>query len=313
MTAAAYVISILLQLVFPAALVFFIIHRFSTGWKFAILGAMAYMASSLLHSVLLPILVSIDMYNGIIAAGPIYWILILFFFAGLMQQLARWVSFRFSGGPGTTWQQTLTMGAGFGGFELIMLLLNSQLLTAFISAIQFTSTGGAGMNIPPDQLTAFQGQVQAFLTKPFLLVLLEALPGLSGLVLQFALAAMAWVAIRSRSYLWHAGAVLWMTMFSTVGIIFTLWNNWAAPVNGVYPSEGAIALMGFLGLILVNLVFLYVFYYKIIPLVEEIPVPVQPVIVPAKARNAPPEEPKLPANEKKNRPVKPVKLPKNNE
>jgi uncharacterized membrane protein YhfC len=309
MTAAAYIISILLQLVLPAALVFLIIHYFHTGWKFAILGAMAYMAANLLHSFVLGATITIDMYNSIVTAGPMYWIFVLFAVSAILQQLARWFAFRFSGGPGTTWEQVLTMGAGFGGFELIM--LGATITLGFFNYVQINSSGGQGMNIPPESLPAVLSQNAIFWAKPFYLVLLETLPGLSGMVLQFTLAAMAWVAVRTRSYLWHAAAVLWMMALSSVGIVFSLWNQWAAPVNDVYPPDAALALMGYLLLIGANLVVLYVFFYRIRPLVEQVPVPL--TVIPAKSRPAAPkEQPKLAVNEKKNRPVKPVKLPNKN-
>ncbi|HUN24252.1 MAG TPA: YhfC family glutamic-type intramembrane protease [Anaerolineales bacterium] len=86
-------------------------------------------------------------------------LILLSFSAGLFEESARWVGFRFWLQQDRTYPRTLLYGAGHGGIEA--LILGLLVLLTYINMLILTQLDVATL-VPAEQLSLVQSQMQAF-------------------------------------------------------------------------------------------------------------------------------------------------------
>ena len=248
----SYIFAILFEIVYPILVGIWVIRRYRTGWKIFGAGVLTFLGSQIVHLLLLSGLTAL-IQKGLFPS-PAQQILpyaaMLGLLAGLCEETARFSGFKILRDKANSWEGALTLGAGHGGTESILIGLASLANFALIMYIHLT--GQTVLGTTPDQALKV-------LDLPWTLPLASAVERLTMLILQITLSVMVWLAASRRAWLWFAAAILWhalvdgsVLLLQSVGL--TAWE-----------IEGILA-----GIMLINLTGLYIMslVYKGITLSE---------------------------------------------
>lgn len=153
--------------------------------------------------------------------------------AGVFEECARYLVYRFWLKDVRTWSAAVAFGAGHGGIEAILLGGLAMLTLFHLSSLRGVDLATV---VPPEQLDLVRQQVQAYWAASWSEALLPALERALALALHISFAIMVLVARVRRNAGWLALAVVWHAGANAVGLLALEW--W-----GPYAAEGAIALV----------------------------------------------------------------------
>ncbi|MBN2014600.1 MAG: YhfC family intramembrane metalloprotease [Candidatus Altiarchaeota archaeon] len=116
----AFILAILVDIMLPLLLVYYLIRKFRTSWKLAGWGALIFIAVQVLHIGFLwlindpakSLLLQLPQTEMILLNAALLGIL-----AGLFEEIGRYLSFRYIIKKARTWKEGLMFGAGWGGVE----------------------------------------------------------------------------------------------------------------------------------------------------------------------------------------------------
>jgi uncharacterized membrane protein YhfC len=216
MLSASFVISILIQLVLPLALAFYIVRHYHTEWRLISVGVLAYLAYQVIQAPLFDALSGTSFYTGLISNMPQLTAAVLVgFLSALVEQALAIGGFWFVRKSITDWKNGLTVTTGHAAVESA--LIGVQFLINFVFAVSVTSTGVQAMpNITASEAADLQQQITAFWALPWYLPLSAGLQRVALLLMQIALGLMIWLAVSRKSWIWIAAAVLWETAINGV-------------------------------------------------------------------------------------------------
>jgi uncharacterized membrane protein YhfC len=148
--------------------------------------------------------------------------------AGLFEECARYLSFRFWAVEARSWGQGLMMGAGHGGSEAIIV----GVLVGLNYLVMARMRNGALLaTIPDSQLPLVKSQIEALFSAPWHLILLGAAERLFALCFHLAASLLVLEAIARGRARWLAAAIAWHTLLNALGVIaISLWNAYATEV-----------------------------------------------------------------------------------
>lgn len=159
--------------------------------------------------------------------------------AGIFEESARYLVYRYWLRDVRSWRQAVLFGAGHGGTEAI-LLGGLALLTLFqASSLRYQDLAAI---VPAEQVELTRQQLEAYWAASWGEALLPALERVLAMALHVSLAVMVLRARLSHSLGWFILAILWHTVANAAGLLALQW--W-----GAYAAEAAIAVvvMGALG------------------------------------------------------------------
>ncbi len=221
----------LLLIAMPLALGAFLVRRFRTGWKLFVIGAVTFVASQVLHIpfnvyVLDPLMVQLGFGTssgpGLALAGAA---ILLGLSAGVFEEGARWLAYRFWIRQARTWPEGVVFGSGHGGGEAVI-----TGLIALLTLFQLTALRGQDLAaiVPAEQLAAAQAQVEAYWALPGWVFFLSAVERASALAVQITLSVIVLQAfLRPRGRLWLMAAIGWHALVDAVAVF-------AGVTTGVY-------------------------------------------------------------------------------
>jgi len=158
-------ISILGMIVLPILLGFWLTRKFKLSWKLFFAGAATFIASQILH---IPFLVGMTALfnNGTLPSPPLAWstafnAVFLGLAAGIFEETARWVLFKFFIKDKRTWNEGVLVGAGHGGVEAF--LVGVMGVFTLINMIVLRNVDMSALGIPVGQLAAAQQQVEMWI------------------------------------------------------------------------------------------------------------------------------------------------------
>src|SRR3989304_4126871 len=201
----------LLMIAMPLALGAYLIRRYRSGWGLFLVGGVTFIGSQILHIpfnsyVLNPLLASAgfgaETGPGLMLALAA---LLLGLSAGVFEERARWLAYRFWIRKARTWPQGLVFGSGHGGAEAVILGL-----LALATLLQLVVLRGQDLAslVPAEQLAAAQVQVGAYWALPGWTFFLAAVERASSLAVQITLAVIVLQAfLRPRGGLWLLAGV----------------------------------------------------------------------------------------------------------
>lgn len=249
MLTVGFVISIIIQVVLPIALGYYLVRRYDMEWKILGVGALAYLVAQVIQTPLFQALGGTEQYQQMVSTWYSTLVVIVFgFLAALIENAARLGAFWLIRERARAWGSALVIGAGHGGLE--SLLVGFQFLVNFIFAITLSNNGLQNMELTPEEVAELSKQVEAFWTLPWYLPLASALQRLSALALQLALSVMMWIAVTRRLWLFALAALLWHTALNAV----------AALVSYAMPDVWNSLLL--VGVMLVNIAIIFLLYHK---------------------------------------------------
>ncbi len=237
-----YLLNILLMVVLPLGLCFFLTRKFGLGWGLVGVGALTFIASQAVH---LPVLYGLDFLADRYLPIPKEWALpfnaiTLGLLAGLSEEIARYVAYRRFIPTARTWKQALVFGAGHGGIEAVIFgVLAIQVFANMIILRDMDLT--TIPNLPPEQLQALPQQLAAFWSAPWYAVLLGAVERVFALCFHLSAAVLVLQTFTRQNKIWLIAAILWHAVVDAVAVFaIQLW--------GPYWTEAIIGLMALISI-----------------------------------------------------------------
>jgi len=225
----SFIFAIVVEIVFPILLAFWVTRRFKTDWLLIGVGVTTFIFSQIIH---------IPIVTGLTAAAQNGWIsfpsgipgrlinaFLLGSLAGLCEEPTRWIGYKLLKSKGDSWKAAVTLGVGHGGIESVGLVGFSVLANLVIMIL----VSNFGVSIPG--LT--ESQVTQFWALPWHIPLAGAVERLMAILLHITLSTLVWLSIRNKTILWLLAAILWHTVVDFV-IVFAGsmgWTVWA--IEGV--------------------------------------------------------------------------------
>jgi uncharacterized membrane protein YhfC len=245
----------LLTVVMPLVLGAYLVRKFKTGWGLFLVGAVTFIGSQILHIpfnayVLDPLLQSIG-FDAAAGPGPTLAVaaILLGLSAGVFEEGARWLAYRFWIRRARTWPQGVVFGSGHGGAEAII-----AGLLAIATLLQLSALRGQDLAsvVPAEQLAAAQAQVQAYWAAPWWIGLVPPLERASALAVQITLAVMVLQAfLRPRGGLWLLAAIGWHAVVDAVAVFAGITTGvYSGSQSGIVITEALVFLMAVVSLVI---------------------------------------------------------------
>jgi len=242
-----FVLAGLFNVIFPIVLGWWIIRKYKTNWKLFGVGVLTFIGSQIFH---LPVV------NGLTSAfksgalpqidpnfAPFFNAIVLGLLAGLFEETARWVGFKILKKKGDSLGAALTLGAGHGGIEAI--IIGGVVLFSLISMLSLRSAGVESLPLSADQMKATLQQVQTYFATPWHLPLAGAVERISAVALHITLSIMVWLSFTKRKALWFWGAVLYHAVVDGLTVLAASFGM------GTWLLEASFIVVAFCGLYLV--------------------------------------------------------------
>ncbi len=233
-----------LMILLPLGLWLALVRRFRLGLGLVGAGALTFVGSQVFHLAfnawgLWWLIQALGLSGEASGPGMVWVALLLGLSAGIFEESARYLVYRYWLRDVRSWQQAVLFGAGHGGIEAI-LLGGLALLTLF----QASSLRNVDLTtlVPPEQVDLARQQLEAYWAASWAEALLPAVERGLAMALHISLAVMVLRARLGRRLGWLVLAVLWHAVANAAGLLALQW--W-----GPYAAEGAIAVfvLGALG------------------------------------------------------------------
>jgi len=235
MLSVAYVVSFSGMILLPIAAWIYFTRRFSLSWKLILAGGLTFIASQVLH---VPLVLGM---GSFLQRTPLLVnAIILGLLAGIFEETARYILFKFILKRTRTWKEGVLVGLGHGGTEAVILGLLAAL--AFVNMTVYRNTDLSTVpSIPADQLEAAKEQVAAYWSAAPYVALLGFAERIFAMSLHLSLSVMVLYAIANNRPLWFWLALLWHAFVDAVAV-------YLAQNIDVLAVEGVIGVMALISL-----------------------------------------------------------------
>jgi uncharacterized membrane protein YhfC len=224
-----------LMIVLPILLGVFLARRLGLKWSLYAVGAATFIASQVVHIPLNGGLTALFA-DKVLPAPPAEWKLpfnavVLGLTAGLSEEIARYLVYRYWITSARTWREALMFGAGHGGIEAI--LFGVLVALTFVNMVVLRNVDVATLPIPADQQALTARQIAEYWAAPWYATLLGAVERIFTLCFHLSAAVIVLQAFRRKNPLWLGAAILWHAA-ADAGAVF------AAGTWGIYWTEAII-------------------------------------------------------------------------
>lgn len=213
----------------------FLTRKFGLGWRLYGIGATTFIVSQIVH-IPLNMLLTWLFQAGVLPTPPEAWQLafncvILGLSAGLCEEGARYVTYRWWARDARSWGRGLLLGAGHGGVEAI--ILGVLVLFGFFQMVAVENVDLATV-VPADQLALAQQQVTAYWSATWYDTLLGAVERFLTLPLHVACSVLVLQTFTRRQWRWLLLAIGWHALAD--GVVVAIYTT-----QGAYLAEAAVA------------------------------------------------------------------------
>jgi uncharacterized membrane protein YhfC len=236
-----FALNFLLMIAMPILLARFIAARRGVSWTLFGMGAVTFVVSQIGH---IP-------FNGLILqrwqlvptdtavfTNLLIYALFLGLSAGIFEEGARYLTYRFWAKDARSWGKGLMLGAGHGGIEAILLGLTGIIN---VGALVLIRQGMFVDAIPPDQMPLVQEQITAVFSTPLPAIMLGAMERLFALCAHLAMSLLVMQVFVRGQLRWLLASILWHTLLNASAVIaVTTWN--------AYVTEAIIGLFALLSI-----------------------------------------------------------------
>lgn len=243
MNIVARILNFSLMIAMPIGLAVFLVRKLKTEWYLFGIGTATFILSQVFHIpfnhwVLKPLVASLGLdftQKGwqLAAMGVIFGLS-----AGLFEEIARYLGYRFWVKSDRNWGSALMYAAGHGGIESI--ILGILVLLSFIQVISLRGVDLASV-VGADQIELVQAQIEAYWATPWHLAILGALERLSTICFHLSATVLVLQVFIRKKIAWLALAIVWHTLVDAIAVYASqTWNP--------YITEGIILVFGILSL-----------------------------------------------------------------
>ena len=209
------------NVIFPLLLGWWIIKRKGTSWKLFGVGVLTFIGSQIFH---LPVVSGLTtaFSSGLLPTidpgfAPFFNATVLGLLAGIFEETARWIGYKLLKKKGDSFGAALTLGAGHGGIEAI--IIGASVLASLISMLALQSSDAVLSGLSPNQAELARQQVQAFWATPWHMPLAGAVERIAALGLHIGLSVMVWLAISFRKPIWFWLAILYHAVVDGLAVL----------------------------------------------------------------------------------------------
>jgi uncharacterized membrane protein YhfC len=228
----------------PLLLGWLIARRRNISWRFFGIGAVTFVVAQVAH-IPFNYLVSTNLPSQVAQLSDTALLLLSAVFlglsAGVFEEGARYLSYRFWATGARTWGSGLMMGAGHGGAESVLLGLLGVLNASILFGYQ---AGYFQTLIPDEQAPQVQEVLYQMATVPWFEVLFGALERLFVLCIQMGLSLMVMQVFTRGRVIWLVLAVAWHALIDATAVV-------VVSLYGVYAAEASTALAALISLIFI--------------------------------------------------------------
>lgn len=162
--------------------------------------------------------------------------------AGVFEETARYLTYRFWARDARSWSRGLMLGAGHGGTESILL---GVLAGVGFAGLVLTATNETLLSaVPADQRTLISDSLAEVMAMPWYGLLLGAVERLFALAAHLALSLLVLQVFLRRSGVWLFVAISFHALFNAAAVV-------GAARLGAYATEGILALFGLFSLFII--------------------------------------------------------------
>jgi uncharacterized membrane protein YhfC len=237
-------INVLGMIVLPIVLAFYVTRRFSLPWRLIFAGGLTFIVSQIFH---IPFLYGLTAMftNGILPAIPQAWAslfnaIVLGLLAGIFEETARWILFRFILKDAKTWEQGVVVGTGYGGTEAI--IIGILALTAVVNMIVLRNADLSAM-VPPEQLEITRQKVAEFWSVPVYMAILGLIERVFTICIQISLTIMVLYSVVYRKPVWFWIALFWHALVDALAV-------YLMPLTGALAIELVIGICAAISLVI---------------------------------------------------------------
>jgi uncharacterized membrane protein YhfC len=233
------------MIVLPTVLAFYLVRKFKLSWRLVIAGALTFIAAQVLH---IPVVYGLTALfdSGALPAIPEVWTTIfnavlLGLLAGIFEETARLILFKYRLKNVKTWAEGVLVGAGHGGVEAVLLGILG--LTTVISMIAMRNADLAAFGIPADQIELTRRQIEEFWSAPVYTAFLGLFERAFAISLHLSLSVMVLFSVVYRKPIWFWIALLWHAFVDALAV-------YLLPIIGIVGVEGVVAACAVVSLII---------------------------------------------------------------
>ncbi|MED4352805.1 YhfC family intramembrane metalloprotease [Schinkia azotoformans] len=241
---AGMVTQLLISLLFPIAILIFLLRKKSLSWKSFWIGALIFVIFSqvlekLLHIAVIdpagPSLKWTDSTAAFVAYGALA--------AGVFEEIGRYLAFKFLLKRNLEYKDGLSFGLGHGGIEAILIGvlggINAIVIANLINTGMFDQTIGAAL--PTEQLTMIKNQ---FLNTGFGIYVVGGLERIPAIFIHIALSLFVLLAVRENEFVYVIYAIGLHALMDVVPAMYQV-----GVIKNIWIIEPIIALFGIVAII----------------------------------------------------------------
>lgn len=235
MLTTLYVVNFLGMVLLPIAAWFLFRRKFNLSWRLVIAGGLTFIASQIPH---VPLTLALNPFLNSISL-PIAAV-ILGLLAGIFEETARYILFKFILKNARTWKEGVLIGLGHGGTEA--LIFGALAAAGFFIMLAYRSIDLSTVpSIQTDQLELAKQQVAAYWSAPSYMAVLGFVERIFAMCLHVSLSVMVLFAMTNRKPLWFWLALLWHAIVDAVAV-------YVSQKIGILQAEGLIAFFAIISL-----------------------------------------------------------------
>ena len=233
-----------LMILIPIALGIFIHRRTGAGWRFFLMGGVTFVLSQLFH---IPFNWVIQR-AGLLPADLSSWAnllltaLFLGLSAGVFEETARYLTYRYWAKDARSWSRGLMLGAGHGGTEAI--IVGALAAVSFAGLVMTANNETIMSAIPAAEQAIITDSLGGLLATPWYGLLLGAAERVFAIAAHLALSIMVLQVFLRGSLRWLFLAIGYHALFNMIAVV-------AVTRAGPYATEGLLAVFSLLSLYIV--------------------------------------------------------------
>lgn len=212
MLETTYLLNFLGMTLLPIIAAIYLSRKFKLSWKLFLAGGLTFIASQILH---IPLVLALT--STMLSLGIIPYAIVLGLLAGIFEETARYILFKFIRKDSKTWNEGVFIGLGHGGTEAIIFGILAAV--GFFTMLAYRSMDLSTIpSIPADQLELAKQQVAAYWSTPVYMTLLGAVERIFAICLHISLSVMVLYSIVNKKPVWFWIALLWHAIVDAVTV-----------------------------------------------------------------------------------------------
>jgi len=236
---ALVVTEVILMIAIPIVAILVLRKRWALVMRLALAGAATFVASQILH---IPANSLLGRVFPIAEQPLIVQAIVLGLSAGIFEEVARYLVYRFWQKDARTWREAVFFGLGHGGIESILTgLLAALTLVNVIAISQVQDPTTLGLS--EETVATAMAQVDEYWSMHVYLPVLAVAERVMALILHISLSTLVALSFRVNSIWPVLAAILWHATANAVAV--TVAQTW-----GAVAAEGALAIVALLSIVI---------------------------------------------------------------